>query len=116
MRIKPSARRAIPFVTSTGVHELPFSVFETDNGMTIIRIGDNTLWFDKNGAFDGTESRLSPEGAGAMQAELLAAMERSHAAVGTHPADTYFEEGTNGHTAEVRGWLLSGSKPSGNVQ
>ncbi len=107
MKILPVLRCVIPFVTADDagevtVHRLPLQVFRGGSGGTIVRIGDNALFFEESGKFDGFESALpSYEAAVVAYAE---ASEESQATRGMPPAKAYYQPGTTGHTAETRSW------------
>ena len=118
MKILPVLRSVIPFVTTddTGkvtVHRLPLQVFRSGSA-TIVRIGENALFFEEGGKFDGFEAALrSPDDA--TLAAYDDASEESEASRGMPPAAAYFMPGTTGHTAETRAWPR-GDAPSRGVE
>lgn len=106
MKILPMVRRAVPLmVTVDGVQrcvEVPVQAFLTPKGGTVLRIGDNTLWWLPNGSFDGVEACMT-----GVAEETAAAYVAALEAMGDHdsaPDDAYFREGSDGNRAETRGW------------
>ena len=86
-------------------------LFSTKNGSIILRIGNNTYWFE-DGKYDGPEYKLGPQtytvGNQTMTGEyfskevlpnmLLESVERK----GEQPEEGYFSQGSSGHSSENR--------------
>jgi len=106
MKIMPAVSSGIVLMHEDGTFEMaPFQVFRAANGQTVIRIGNNTLWFGENGQFDGSECKI-PGGALPIEeaAKLQAAFDVQGENKNKAPAEPYFEEGSKGWEREVAGW------------
>lgn len=106
MKILPTMSKGVVFVHEDGktFEMAPLQVF-ISSGQTVIRIGRNTLFFDKDGRFDGTESKvdgLSPDSEEAKA--IREAFEAQGEYKGLPPDEPYFKPGSPGHAAEVRSW------------
>lgn len=116
MKILPTMSRGVVFLHEDGktFEMTPLQVFHGGGGQTIIRIGRNALFFDKDGKFDGTESSvdgISPDSPEA--AMLREAFEVQGRLRGLPPEEPYFQPGTPGHAAETRAWGSVRVEPSG---
>jgi hypothetical protein len=108
MKILPAISKGIVLMRDDGTFEMaPFQVFRSAAGMSVIRIGNNVLYFDKNGVFDGSECKCPPGIAVGDQFEvaLKAAFSeqvgnRGHAPVG----NPYFSAHSAGWEREVASW------------
>lgn len=105
--LKPfvSAGEVFRLPGSSEIHILPMQLFQVPSG-TILRIGDMAYHFDRNGVYDGVETKLRgvPEIQEKLNevADLLADCERENR--GNAPNTTYFEPGSPGYAAETGGW------------
>ena len=83
----------------------PLQVFISAGGQTAIRIGRNILFFEKDGRFDGTESKVDGLSPGSPEGEMiLEAFEVQGKNKGLAPDNPYFQPGTPGYAAETRAW------------
>lgn len=94
-RLNQTVRAWIPFVIDGKVHRLPFQIItRVDGPCDIIRIGDNTLWFER-GEFDGTEHRVGKDVGpdDPLVVAVTEALTASHAGAGKGAPvrDFYFE-------------------------
>lgn len=106
MKILPMVNSGIVLMHEDGTFEMaPLQVFRASNGKTVIRIGNNTLWFSENGTFDGSECKMPGQGLPIEKAAALqAAFEVQGSNAGQAPAEAYFEEGSAGFQREAAGW------------
>ena len=106
MILKPSMSAGIVMVHDDGIafDVVPFQVFQLSSGATIIRIGRNALWFDPDGAFDGTEHRLPAGVDPVVQKMLVASLEMAQKNRGKPPEESYFRPGAPGHASETASW------------
>lgn len=102
MKILPHIQKSLTILLPSGHYiDVPFQIFMADGGDTIIRLGNTTLWFDKDGHYDGAEYLLTDEkNADAFEA----AHEASDRTRGMAPDEPYFQPGTSGWKREVAGW------------
>lgn len=100
--LKPFVSAGELFVDTKGNPSLvPLSLFQTESGSIILRVGENTYWFDEDGVYDGPEARFpSPPDA----KHVAALLEESTRNRGRAPAEAYFEPGCPGHDAETALW------------
>lgn len=107
MKILPMMHKGIVFVHDDGktFEVIPLQIFVSKNNMTVIRIGNNTIWFDKDGGFDGTESKLAEVSVDGERARLIQeAFEIQGENRGLAPETPYFPIGTPAYEAETRSW------------
>jgi hypothetical protein len=106
MKILPTISSGIVLMHEDGTFEMaPFQVFRSSDSKTIIRIGNNTLWFNEDGTFSGSECRIPGGGLPIEEAATLqAAFEIQGSNKGRAPAEPYFEEETVGWKKELAGW------------
>ncbi|HEY5657329.1 MAG TPA: hypothetical protein VIY27_06030 [Myxococcota bacterium] len=108
-QLQPFVSAGVPLLREDGSVEMPpMQLFVTASGSTILRIGNNTLWFDENGVFDGTEHRLTKRSS---QAKLEQAMAVADELRGMAPPEPYFQPGSDGWESEVAGWPEEGEEP-----
>lgn len=106
MKILPMVRRSVPLlVTVDDVQrciEVPLQAILMPNGLTVLRLGDNTLWWDAQGRFDGVEAKAyDPCDRPTLDyATALEAMVDHD----TAPDEPYFGPHSDGQRAEMRGW------------
>jgi len=99
-----SAGEVFKLPGSNELHILPMQLMRMRSGMTVLRIGDMTYWFDENGEYDGPEM-VFPDGISDEKAEeVRVALERCRNRRDTRPASAYFHEGCDGYDAEVGAW------------
>jgi hypothetical protein len=111
--IRPYVSKAIAFLAADGktVDMLPLQVIPLPDGSTVIRIGNNTLWFEADGTFDGNECKnISMKVDSPEAREIMARFAESKAYDGKAPEEPYFHPGCIGHEAETAGW----PKPTGD--
>ena len=118
MKILPHMSKAVVFVHEDGktFEMAPLQVFIGGGGQTLIRIGRNVLFFDKDGRFDGTESRVDELPQDSPEAEMLReafAVQGSYK--GLPPDEPHFQPGSPGHEAETRSWPDAEREPSGST-
>ena len=109
MRILPTMSKGVVFVHEDGktFEMAPLQVFISGK-QTVIRIGRNTLYFDQDGAFDGSESHTSglamdsPEAARIREAFDLQGQNK-----GLAPDEPYHTPGTTGYANETRAWATA---------
>jgi len=107
MKILPTMCKGVVFVHEDGktFEMAPLQVFRSGSGQTAIRIGNNILFFDTDGSFDGTESHVAGLAPGSPEASLLTeAFELQGQYKGLPPDEPYFMPGTPGYAAETRSW------------
>lgn len=113
MKLLPMMRKVVPFVNAKGeVESLPMTVHlsrgERGDDFTILRIGENTYWFDAKGNYDGSEHHLTVNEGDAQdeqrRIELNAVLEESRRSNGVPPEKPYFQPGSRGHAEETRAW------------
>lgn len=120
MKILPTISKGIVLMHEDGAHEMaPFQIFQLDNGMTIIRIGNNALHFDEDGKFDGSECKF-PDGVvidDNQQHAIVEAFEQQSANRGNAPlGHPYFAQGSRGWEREVASWeSATGEPPNPNT-
>ncbi len=108
MRILPHLSSGIPFLQPDNktVVMLPFQVMLLESGMTVIRLGNNALFFDGDGKFDGGECKptaiKSPDSPEALA--IAAAFRASEANEGRAPAEPYFMPSSHGYKSEIAFW------------
>lgn len=115
MKILPSMCRGFVFVHEDGktFEFAPLQVFLGGGGQTIIRIGRNVLYFNKDGTFDGTESHVDHLKPDSPELKMIhEAFELQGELKGLPPDEPYFQPGTPGHAAETRMWA-SGQRQDG---
>lgn len=101
IELKPFMSRGEPFLAPDGkVYLVPVQLFSTSDGH-ILRIGENTLWFNKDGSFDGPEARLTSQDAAD---EYVEALKLSAENPEQAPSDAYFHPDTQGYEAETASW------------
>lgn len=111
MKIMPAISSGVVLMHEDGTFEMaPFQVFRSDKGQTIIRLGNNTLWFDENGKFDGNECKVPEAGTTDMGA-LQEAFKAQEGNKNRAPVPAYFQEDTSGWKREVADWP---KKPASN--
>jgi len=118
VKIMPTMCKGIVLAHGDGkTFELaPLQVFIGATGQTIIRIGRNALFFDKNGNFDGTESHIAPMAPDSPELKLLhEAFEFQGKNKGLPPDQPYFRPGTPGHAAETRSWPAGKREDGGQM-
>lgn len=120
MKILPAMSKGVVFVHEDGktFEMAPLQVFIGGSGQTVIRIGRNVLFFDKNGQFDGTESKmvaLTPDSEKEEARAIRAAFEAQGEHKGLAPEEPYFQPGTKGHTAETRAWASARHEDGGKL-
>lgn len=81
----------------------------SDGGNTIIRIGNTTLWFEKDGHYDGPEY-YQPDGK--IGDAFNEAFEASDQTRGMAPDEPFFQPGTTGWKREVSGWANARTDPA----
>ncbi len=107
MKIMPTMCKGIVLMHEDGktFEMAPLQVFISAGGSTVIRIGNNALFFDKDGKFDGTESHIAGMTPDSPELKLLhEAFEPQGKYKGLHPDVAYFTPGTPGYEAETRSW------------
>jgi hypothetical protein len=113
MKINPCVSSGIPWLSPEGdrVDVVPMQVFRSVSGLTIVRVGRNTLWFDERGNFDGTEHKMAGVPVdGPVAEQLIALLAESKTNQGQAPAEAYFAEGSEGWKKETAAWP-GGPKP-----
>jgi len=118
MKILPAMSKGIVLVHEDGkTFELaPFQVFISGGGQTVIRIGRNAIFFDKDGRFDGTESHPAGTDIDSPEAKRIReAFEVQGQYKGLPPDEPYFQPGTKGHTEETRAWANARQENSGQT-
>lgn len=118
MKIMPTMCKGIVLAHADGkTFELaPLQVFIGATGLTVIRIGRNTLYFDKNGNFDGTESHIAPMAPDSSELKMLhEAFEFQGKNKGLPPDEPYFQPGSPGHAAETRSWPSAKAQEGGQM-
>ena len=101
MKINPTMSKGIVLMHQDGSYEMaPFQVFRGNNA-TIIRIGNNTLFFEENGKFDGSECGGVPK---EKAEEFMRAFEIQDENKDKAPDKPYFEPGSNGWEKETADW------------
>lgn len=118
MKILPTMSKGVVFVHEDGktFEMAPLQVFIGGSGQTVIRIGRNALFFDKDGRFDGTESHVAGFGPDSEEARVIReAFEAQGEYKGLPPEEPYFQEGTPGHAAEVRAWASARREDGGKL-
>lgn len=116
MKILPMMSRGVVFVHEDGktFEMAPFQIFIGGSGQTVLRIGSNAFFFDKNGKFDGTESHVAGHAPDSPAASLFKqAFDLQGQNQGLAPDKPYFTPGTPGHEAETRGWGAARPDPAG---
>lgn len=110
MKILPHVQKFLTILLPSGHYEnVPFQVFMANGGDTVIRIGNTTLWFDKDGHYDGPEY-LNPGGKDMDAFEEL--FETSDQTRGMAPDEPFFQPGTTGWRREVADWANARSEPA----
>jgi hypothetical protein len=104
MKIMPCVSSGIVFLREDGTIEMPAFQVMRIRGVTVIRIGRNTLWFTEDGKFDGTECSTDGLGIHPEISALQAAFEQSARNDGQRPATAYFQPDSNGYDVEVAWW------------
>ena len=108
MKIEPMMSRGIVLMHADGKFEMaPMQVFKSSTGQTVIRIGNNALFFDENGSFDGSECVCPANVTKAQMHRVGAAIAQQAENEGLAPSAPYFEPGSNGHAAETAAWKKS---------
>ena len=102
IHLQPFLSRGEAFFGPDGkVYLVPIQLFQKRDGGIILRIGENTLWFNPDGSYDGPEARLRGESAAVEYAAVLEAhTENKNQA----PDEPYFQEGSNGWVDETKSW------------
>lgn len=116
MKILPTMCKGIVLVHEDGktFEMAPFQVFIGNGGKTEIRIGNNVLFFNKDGTFDGTESHIAGMAPGSPELELLhEAFVLQGKYKGLPPDVAYFTPGTPGYDAETRAWPAAKQEDGG---
>ena len=109
MKILPIVHKGIVLMHEDGSFEMaPFQVFRGADGGTVIRIGHNAIFFDKKGAFDGTECRV-PASVDAQVGDdysdqLAAAFDEQGRNRGKAPTSAYFGVDSRGWHRETAAW------------
>jgi hypothetical protein len=108
VKILPMLRARVPLVTGDGTafDVVPLQVFRFKDGRWLLRYGRNTLWFEPDGTFDGTEHLTQARIDGDA---LQAALADSPHSEGEAPAESYFDPEAPGYQAETAAW----PKPQG---
>ncbi len=107
MKINPMMNAGIVLMHNDGTFELaPLQVFESASGSTVIRIGNNALFFTPDGEFDGFECHVPKDMSlsDSYGQRLTEAFIVQGANKGKAPAEPYFEPGSNGWKKEVAAW------------
>lgn len=108
MKILPMMSKGVVFVHEDGktFEMAPVQVFISGSGrQTVIRIGHNTLYFNQDGTFDGSEARVTGIHKRSPEAELIReAFELQGKNKGLPPDEPYFVPGTPGYDNETRPW------------
>jgi len=118
MKIMPHMSREIVYVHDDGktFESVPFQVFRLKSGATCIRIGRNTLYFNEDGSFDGTEAMVGELVKDPAQHEaVLKALERQGQAKGHAPEWAYHQPGTAGYDAETAAWPYAKQEKAGET-
>jgi len=118
MKILPMMCKGVVFVHEDGktFEMAPLQVFRSGSGQTAIRIGNNVLFFDTDGSFDGTESHVAGMAPDSPEASLLTeAFVLQGEYKGLPPDVPYFEPGTPGYEAETRSWLSAQKEHGGQL-
>ncbi len=118
MKILPTMSKGVVFVHEDGktFEMAPLQVFIGGGGQTVIRIGRNALFFDKDGRFDGTESSVSGLSPDSPEAKAIReAFEAQGEHKGLPPDEPYFRPGSPGHAAEVRAWASARKEDGGRL-
>lgn len=101
MKILPVVCKTIPLMIEGRCVEVPFQVFRSKTS-TVIRIGDNALYFDDDGTFDGCEAKGEDPEQAKLYVESLAKKTQ-----GVPPETSYFQPGTPGFHREIQGWATT---------
>jgi len=106
MKLKPTINKGIVLMHEDGSFEMaPFQIFSTQYH-TIIRIGNNALFFDAEGNFDGSEGKV-PKGCmnNHSEEEILKAYQHQVDNDGKAPEEPYFASQSNAWECEVKAWV-----------
>lgn len=106
MKIMPMVSSGVVLMHEDGSFEMaPLQVFRSATGQTVIRLGNNALFFKEDGSFDGNECKIPGGGVPVEQAAALqGAFHEQGKNTGKAPAEAYFQEGSRGWDREVAGW------------
>lgn len=80
---------------------LPVQIWHKGKGSWVLRIGENTLHFNDRGVFDGPEYHVGKDPESPIVNELIGLLQESSKVMGQLPDEPYYEEGSEGHAAEV---------------
>lgn len=104
--LRPFVSAGELYVSSKGEAELvPLSLFQTENGNIVFRVGETTYWFGSDGVYDGPEVRA--EGTDEDRAKLAQLLMVAGDNKGKAPATSYFMPGSAGHAAETALWPVA---------
>jgi len=118
MKILPTMSKGIVLVHEDGktFEMAPLQVFISAGGSTVIRIGNNALFFDKDGKFDGTESHVSGMDRDSPEAAMLReAFKLQGEYKGLPPDVAYFQPDSPGYAAETRSWPAAKKEDGGQL-
>ena len=102
IELQPFVSKGEPFLAPDGkVYLVPIQLFANQSGGYVLRIGENTLWFNKDGSFDGPEARLTSQDAAD---EYTEALDLSMGNIGKAPDQAYFQPESRGWTEETASW------------
>lgn len=112
MKILPTMCKGVVFVHEDGktFEMAPVQVFMGINGMTLIRIGRNVLFFDRDGKFDGTESKTLAANDPELMKKITEAFEVQGDNKGIVPDEPYFHPGHPNYEHETRSWPTPSEK------
>lgn len=83
----------------------PMQIFRLPKtGMTVLRLGRNAFFFDKDGHYDGSECKLPDETSIEDTEEIRKAFERAALNHGRVPAEPYFRPERGEAEVEQSGW------------
>jgi hypothetical protein len=117
MKILPHMSKAVVLLHEDGktFEMAPFQVFQAWEGQTIIRIGRNTFFFDKDGKFDGTECAVAGLEFDSPEARMIQqAFDLQGEYKGLAPETPYFEPGSPGYAHETRAWPTAKAEAPGH--
>ena len=101
IELKPFVSSGEPFLAPDGkVYLVPIQLFSLQDGH-ILRIGENTFWFNHDGSLGGSEARLTSQDAAD---EYVEALKLSVGNSKKAPDKAYFQPDTRGHAAETASW------------
>jgi hypothetical protein len=107
VRIVPFVVAECPIVNAAGdgFEVVPVQLWRGAKGGPMLRVGNNTLWFNPDGTLEGgPEACLAAGVARPVVEAYTAALDRFAATVGARPATAYFGEGSPGWAAETALW------------